>query len=534
MQSFLHNLTQNYKGGKKMKKLKSIIGIIMSLVMVISFSAFTMSSAPAKKIDTSKFVTINMLVLGNKPTNGQLEQAQAKWNAIFKAKVNANLKLTWVEWTDWYTKYNLLLASGSKGIDLITSASDWLDMWPNAQKGAFMNLDALLPIYAPKTWASIPKNDWSECKYNGKIIAIPEDQYTQWINHGFIYRGDWAKEFGITKPISSWTELGQYFQDIKDKKPDVTPWDAAGNAYAATGGLASFWFNSKTTNIGIDPVPGGIFYGKSSKDPYTVVSALMDGNTLVDFAKTMKDWGDKGYWSEDVLNNKADNWVKMKAGTSGANQHHTQTYVGTYHEMELAQPGANNQFFAFGQENGNLVKMSITHGAMCVAAKSANPERALMVYDLIRNDPQVYKLINYGVEGQSYVIKNGMRDLPANYNFDKQNFYADFWGGRNDKLEIPSATIYPKYKELYASYDKIASPYAYGRFVFNKQPIEAELAAMSDVINQNMNAISFGKAGDPVQAVADFRTQLKAAGYDKALAEVQKQMNAYKKLVTGK
>jgi putative aldouronate transport system substrate-binding protein len=175
--------------------------------------------------------------------------------------------------------------------------------------------------------------------------------------------------------------------------------------------------------------------------------------------------------------------------------------------------------------------MSITHGATSLGAHSKNPERALMVYDLIRNDAELYKLFNYGMEGVQYVIKDGKRALPDGYNQDRDGFYTDFWGGRNDKLEIPSTTIYPKYKELYAEYDKIKKPYPYGRLVFNRTPVENEIAAIADVVNRLLPAISCGKAGDPVKAVEDFRAQLKQAGFDKYMAEVQRQMDDYKKLL---
>jgi putative aldouronate transport system substrate-binding protein len=138
------------------------------------------------------------------------------------------------------------------------------------------------------------------------------------------------------------------------------------------------------------------------------------------------------------------------------------------------------------------------------------------------------------MEGVQYEVKDGKRTLPAAYNADKDGFYTDFWGGRNDKLEIPSATIYPNYKDIFAANDKIKTVYPYGRFVFNKQAVENEIAAIGDVITKNVPAISVGKAGDPEKAVTEFRNQLKKAGYDKYLAEVQKQMNDYKKLVTGK
>lgn len=519
-----------------MIKRKKIMSVILTLSVAMSLAACKKDPVQPTtgdgKIDTSKFVNINYVVLGNKPTNGQLEKVQEKWNEYLKEKVNASLEFKWVEWTDWYTKYNLLLASG-EALDLITTASDWLDLWPNAQKGAFKDLDALLPKYAPNTYAAVSKANWEQCKYNGKIVTIPEDTYTQWVNHGFIYRGDWAKEFGITSPIKDWETFGKYLQGIKDKKPGVIPWSFAGGSYSS----ASGWFQSKTQEINIDAVPTAVgtslYYGKSADDPYTVVSPYME-DTFLEYAKTMKKWGDAGYWRQDSLNYKGDGWAEMKAGQTGVRQHHTQTYVNEYTNFEKLQPGADLQFFPFSAESNNLVEMTITHGATSVGAHSKNPERALMVYDLIRTDEKMYRYINYGIEGVQYVVKDGKLDRPASYDLTKDQFYTDFWGGRNDKLELPNVNIYPKYKEVYAGYDKIKKPYPYGRFAFNKQPVEAEIAALTEVSSKYLPSISLGKFDDPTKAVEEFRSKLKAAGFDKVKAEVQKQMDEYKKLVSSK
>lgn len=533
-----------------MRKIVKILALVLAVALAVSLAACgssntgsnaqstssaaaaqSTSAADSKATETSKFVRLSYVMLGDPPTNGQLEKVQAKWNEIFKSKINAELTLKWVEWADWYTKYNLLLASGEP-LDLITTASDWLDLWPNAQKGAFMNLDDLLPKYAPKTWEEVPKEDWEQSKYNGKIVTIPEDHYTQWVNHGIFYRGDWAKEFGITEPIKDWETMGKYFQGIKDKKPGVIPWDVNGTKNEATDG----WVISHTDAVALDMVPTGflkVFWGKSYNEKYTAWSPIFD-QTYVDYAKMMKEWGDKGYWREDVLNYKGDTRAELKAGKSGADQHHTQTYRGLRYDMDKAQPGSELQMFAFADTRNNLISMPVTHGGTSIGAHSQNPERALMAYELIRQDQEVYRLFNWGMEGVQYVIKDGKLTSPDGYDDKRDGFYTDFWGGRMDKFELPSTTEYPGIYDIFKKYDSIKKPYPYGRFVFNKQPIEAELAAISDVTNQLGAAIAYGKAGDPVKAVDTLRSKLKAAGYDKVLAEVQKQLDAYKAVVEGK
>ncbi|ACT04114.1 DUF3502 domain-containing protein [Paenibacillus sp. JDR-2] len=476
-------------------------------------------------VDTSKFVKITYMVLGNKPTNGQFEKVLAEVNKIMKEKINAELEWKWIEWTDWQTKYNLALASGEP-VDLITIGTDWLDTWGNAQRGAFMNLDDLLPKYAPQTYNSIPQEDWAESKYNGKIVLIPEDQYTQWVNHGFFYRGDWAKEAGITEPIKDWEGIGKYLQYIKDNKPDVIPWDAVSGT-STFGGFDTSYTDNLELPISTGYLP--VFTTKSYDEKYTVNSPVFE-DTMVKYATMMKEWADKGFWREDVLNNKNDTRASLRAGLTGMDQHHTQTFGGLRVQMDKDQPGSDLQMFPFARQGGNnLLELSITHGGTSVGAHSKNPERALMAYDLIRNDEQIYHLLNYGIEGVQYEVKDGKRQQPAGYDETKDGFYSDFWGGRVDKFEIPSVTVWDQLEETYyAEYDKIKKAYPYGQFVFDKTPVEAELTAITQVTGEMGPAIAYGKAGDPVKAVEQFRSKLKTAGYDKVLAELQKQMDAYK------
>jgi putative aldouronate transport system substrate-binding protein len=512
-----------------MQKFVKVLALVLLCGLALNMTVW------AADADTSKFVKINMLVLGNRPTNGQEEAVQAKWNELLKAKVNANLELKWIDWTDWYTKYNLILASGEP-LDLITIATDWLDTWPNAQRGAFMALDELLPKYAPLTWKEVSPASWAECKYEGKIYFIPEDHYTQWINHGLYYRGDWAKEFGLPVPLVTWENLGKYLQGVKDKK-GIVPWDA--NGVEKTRPMIEGWFNSHTDSIELPMVPTGavlgVFMAKSAEEYYKVVSPVFD-ETFMDFAKLMKQWGDAGYWREDVLNFKGDTRAELRAGQTGMDAHHTQTFRSLRVDMDKDQPGSELQMFAFAEaENrNNLISMSISHGGTAVGAHSKNPERALMVYEVIRQDEQMYRLLNYGMEGVQYVIENGVMKRPAGYDNTRDGFWSDFWGGRVDRFELPSDTIWSGMPEIYARYDKIKKPFPYGRFVFNKTPVEAELAAISDVANQLAPGIAFGKAGDPVKAVEELRTKLKQAGFDKVTAELQKQLDEYRKLVEGK
>lgn len=492
----------------------------------------TASSDAAAAIDTSEHVVVTYMTTGGAPEGNMTEEMLNQLNAILTEKVNAELEIYYIDWTDYLSNYNLTLARMDGTVDLVGTASDWLDAWPNAKNGAFLELsEDMLKTYAPKTWASVSPEHWDLCKYNGEIYLMPEDNYAQWTNHGYAYRLDWAKEAGLANGVHSWEDLTTYFKYVKETYPDVIPWDSDGTQY---GQMVSGWIESHSQYVPIDGINSGAMWGGKKDDLYTVYSPFMtDTDSLVEYAKMMKEWDEIGVWKTDVLNNTAsDNREDFKIGRVAAEQHHTQTWTDLCSHKDgytiYDDPKAETGFFYFGEETKNIVALSITHGAMAVSAASKNPERALMVYDLLRNDPDCYRLINYGVEGVSYEIdENGMRKNPEGYDGNRDGITTNFWWGRNDDLELKdSALNWDAINALYAEYDKIKIDYPYGQFVPNVDDIQSKIENINDIHTTYMKQISFGKyQGSAEDIVAEYQAALQKAGIDDVTAELQRQFD---------
>lgn len=494
--------------------------------------------SPAADIDTSEHVVITYMTTGDAPsgTKEKYEEMMAELNKILTEKVNAELDINFISWTDYLSNYNLTLARMDGTVDLVGTASDWLDAWPNAKNGALLELsEDMLKTYAPKTWESVPAQNWELCKYNGEIYLIPEDNYAQWTNHGFCYRLDWAREAGLEDGVHSWEDLTAYFKYVKETYPDIIPWDSNGSQY---GTLVGGWISSHSDYVSIDGINAGAMWGGMRDDLYTVYSPYMtDTDSLVEFAKMMKEWDEIGVWQTDVLNNRSDsNRDDYRVGKVAAEQHHTQTWTDLvshtpantiYDTDEDAETG----FFYFGEETGNITALSITHGAMAISAGSQNPERALMVYDLLRNDPECYRLFCYGIEGVSYEITaDGLRTTPEGYNQDTDSIAntTNFWWGRNDDLEIKDASRdWDKIDAMYEEYDKIKIEYPYGQFVAEIDNIQAQIQNINEIHERYMKQIAYGKySGTAEDIVAEYQAALQAAGIDDVTAELQSQFDA--------
>ncbi len=490
-------------------------------------------------VDTSEHVVITYLTTGDKPTGEaakRLHETIAELNEILNEKVNAELNIDFVEWDNYLENYNARLALLDGSVDLVGASTDWLDGWTNAKKGMFLPLtDDMLKRYAPLTYESVSPEHWDMCRYNDEIYFMPEDNYTQWTNHGFIYRQDLAEKLGLTKGIHNWEDLTTYLENVKKEFPELKEaWDADGTQYM---NLSEGWIISHSDFIPIQGICASNLWGGTLDDPYTlVVPAMTDTDTFVEFARLMKEWDAAGVWPADVLTNTAnDNREEYRKGMVATEQHHSQTYANLCSLLDenilyKENPEASSGFFYFGEENGNLVAQVITHGAMAVSAASEHPERALMVYDLLRNDPACYKLICYGIEGVSYSInEQGLRGKPDDYNPETDNIYdiTNFWWGRNDNIEIRDAdTNWDIVDELYASYEKKKTDYPYGQFIPDETEIEGKIEKCNQIYAGYMSKIAYGKYdGSAEDIINQMQDELALEGIDDVTAVLQEQIN---------
>lgn len=510
------------------RKAISIILVLITLISCISCGIRRDSSTNiGANIDFSDPpVVITYLTIGDKPTNGQTEEVIDRLNKILIKNLNAKLDIYYIGWNDYQKNYNKTLDRDDVDIDLVATSTDWLDMWPNVKRGNFLPLtEEMLKTYCPNTYKNVSKTVWYECSYKGDIYVVPENEYTQWTNQGFIYRKDLLKDSGIEE-VKSWEDLTTYLAHVKAKHPTMIPWDADGsNTVIALGYLMS-----KSDYVPIYEVSNHGIWGAYASDKRTIVSPYYEGQEFVDFAKLMKKWNSMGVWKDD-LNTHGDNDEEFFHGESALLQYHTQTfYTEIKPTINATLPDAEPVFYWFGKESGNLLRTSILHGAMAVSKNSKNPERALMVYDYIRNNEECYRLMRFGIEGKQYEVdEKGMLVKPSGYNYDRDSIVTNFWWGRRDEFELLDASYALKeYYALVNEYERYDIEYPWDSVPFSFYITEEELEPVLKVFDEYLPEICYGKYEETAEEeVALFREKLKEAGIEEITSKFQKILNTH-------
>ena len=499
----------------------------LSLFFAVLFFCVSCNRTTASS-SSGQPATITMLLLGSTPTNGRHAAAIERINAITSERIGATLRTRYIEWADWQNQYQLALASQDPSLDLIMASTTWLFAREIIRRGGFYAMTPeMIQTNAPITWREVPASHWDLCTEDGKIWFFPEDQYSQYTNHGMMWRLDWAREGGLNS-VDRFEDLEKYWDIVKANHPEAVPWDINGAEYFDLGLFNGYFYGNLPVQniIGANAGNFGIFQFLAN-DPYTVVSYYMDGNQLVDAANLFHRWGQKGFWRDDVLNYRGETRNLFFSGLSGSDQHHTQTYIGSRERMDREQPGSEIQFYWWGKENNNVYKDLLTHGAMAINAASRNAVKAIQMYELLRNDQQIYTLYNFGIENVDYVVVSpGVFTRPAGFNDFTDGLEANFWGGRVDKFEPIWDTTWSGKVAFMQNLNTFAKDYPLEKFSFDNNVVAAEMAAIGDVCATYLPAIHFGKTANPERAVADFRAALQRAGYDRVKTELQSQLTA--------
>lgn len=459
-------------------------------------------------LDTSKEVELSMYFISDRPA--KQDEVEENFNKIFKEKLNCTLKTNWIAWSDYANKYPLLFSSGEE-FDLAYTAT-WLGFSSYATKGGFMNLDELWPTYAPNNWAMQSEAAKTQATIDGHLYVIPTLLAT-YSAYGPYYRT--VFEDGAVKyegEMNSFEDMEKYCEWVKENTSITTPYQL----YSSGLELDDMW-NGANGRYGIR--------GTSwlSVDPYADTFTLVpwyEREDAIDYLTMTKRWCDKGFWSKSALSDTDS--TKCQNGLAAMAVHN----VDTYQSRAIDKPEWEWKFTNLVKDVSNL---PFTQDACVIPSTSKNPERALALWDLLTTDEEAYRAFAYGIEGKSYEIIDGQ---VKSINTDD---YAGtgMWAVRTTEFNLPSYGAPEDITTMKADWDKYIegvgnkqSQYLSG-WVPDTTAIETEYAACTAAINQYWWPLECGSVEDLQAGLDEYTEKMKAAGSEKVIAELQKQLDEF-------
>ncbi|CAI6085801.1 ABC transporter substrate-binding protein [Cohnella rhizoplanae] len=474
------------------------------------------ASSPAASanadIDTSKEVTLKMVLLGAKPAD--FDEVYGEVNKRMKGKINATLDVSFIDWGEYEQKYPLLFAA-SEDIDLAFSAN-WNKYSQIATKNGYLELtEEMLQKYAPQTWEKEPKVAWEQAKVNGKVYMVPQDQFEY--EHKLVaIRGDLREKYGIPE-IKTLDDYHSFLATISSKDKSIIPSMGAGE-----GSWLDFTQPNEFYHLSY-PLP--IVY--KITDASGKLMSYADTPEYTQYIERMYKAAQAGAWQKDAIVSKLDRKQAFIDGKLASLEWNIGTLTTTKVSIANAHPDWKIEIVDLSADKKRLLLPYIGNG-MSVAASSKNPERALMALDLLRYDQEIHDLTNYGIEGKHYekVGDDQFKSLEASANFPAMSVCPWGWNSLNERTDV---TIADERNAIMEQFKANTVNHPLQMFVFDDSAVKNEEAAINNIMDTYGKPLRFGlvEPNDPKRGVKAFQEKLKVAGIEKVIAEMQKQADAF-------
>lgn len=428
-------------------------------------------------------------------------------NKYLKEKINATVNLKPLTFDEYEPKLNAMLAA-NENFDIAWSSKGWLGNYqPYIDKGAYLEItDNMISTYAPEARANIPDKFWPDMKAaDGKVYGFPIYQIAA-KQKSLVIQKRFVDKYNLDlSSIQSYKDIEPFLKTIKENEQDIVPLGLAQNS----NGL----FVDRNA---VAPDGAAVSYRKD--DPsYTMITFIESLEAKKEYFQTMRSWYQAGYINKDapVLQNINDLKGKGKVAVALEFTSKPGGEIG-----EKAINGGNDVVYV---PISDSYFTGITSAMHVISKSSKNPERALMLLNLLNTDKYLYNLICNGIEGKHYNKIDDIFIEPIENSGYAPNGDWVFGNQFNAYLK-PGQT--PDTWEKTIELNNNAIVPASNGFSFNEENVKAEGANINAVRNEYSTALETG-AVNPDKILPEYINKLKASGIEKYDAEVNAQWEAF-------
>ena len=491
-----------------MDKTKFMALVLLTTLLVAVTALFAGCGSKENSLtedDMSQPVELVWYCMGPPPVD--LPLVMEKLNDYTKQKLNCTVKLNMIDYGDYGTKMKMIALS-NENYDIAFTCNWAFDYNRNAASGTFLQLDGIIEKCAPKLLDSCPSEFWRGTKVQGKTYGVPYNTTTASVMAYYI---DKSMLQGVIDPAM----LGQYkafpemlpvLEKVKAAHPGVTMYKP----------FAWFDFNDKFDFIKGNLFPGAVRLNDKNckvfnqwEDPE--VSAALDINRLA-FQKglTYKEERTQTDAMADFRNKKLFCYIANYAPYADIAA--TRDYKLDVMCLPVAERPITNTD-------------SCTGALYAVSVNSKHPARALMFLELLNSDKYLRNLIGFGIEGTHYkkLSANVIEKTERAKDYSMPNWYL----GNLFLLYLENGDPADKWQK-YADFNKTAIMSPLLGFTFDAQPVSAEVSAISNAVDEYAIYLAYGQS-DPKKMLPEFQKKIKNSGVDKVLAEMQRQIDAWRK-----
>ena len=426
-------------------------------------------------------------------------------NGILNKQYGLNLDFQIVDFGTYNDKMNMMISS-QENFDLCMTTASWLNLYlPNVAKGAFVDITDLIDKDAPQLRQILPDFCFQQAKVNGRVYAIPNYQIC-YNSGGVQVKTPLLEKYGFSlDSVKKYEDMEPLLEKLKKGEPGFYPtsWEVG-------------TLDLGNNNVVVDSI-GNIQVGFSKSDPSMKVSFLQDSyKAVTDLANK---WWKAGYIRQDR--------GIVQDDTADQNAGKYLTYIGCVIKPggEAERKGKTDDHSDWTQKSLQtpfISSVAVRATMTAVSSSSKNPDAAVKMIGAMNENKDVFNALNFGLEGSSYTLSSEGKvvqktDAPYWYNaawaFGDQ-FNALLMDGQQDGIWEETDKI-----------NRNAEVSPISGFSFDQTPVSSEIAKISAVYQEYQYMQFFDNYTDRYK---EFITKLDQAGMPAYVAEMQKQLDAWR------
>ena len=486
-----------------MKYVKAAIALLMALITSAGIltgcsEQYNASSTSGVQQDN---ISLKWYFMGNFPQPEQ-ERIFEEVNKMLLDKIGVTCEFMAMSWGDFESKMSRVISSGEE-FDVCYTSNFTNNYYQNVAKGSFVPLDDLLETYAPKTFASIDSEYWDAVRINGKIYGVINQQVFANTPTVQIPK-ELAEKYELDLNSSlngNFANLTPFLEKVHKDQPELA---------VRIGGIYTSY-----DCLGGTDIPGAI----KRDDKTLTVFNQFESEEYLSAVNTIREWNEKGYThGEEYL---------MSQPTSIPGKLIWSAEIDGCYKPSNTTVDANGISVVnipFGKPL--LGTPNITGTMQAISITSQHPEKAMEMLEIFNTDQDAYMLLNYGMKGEHWDTDE--EGFLVN-NLEKSKNYSPTvnWMFATNFMQIPFAHegsgIWERTKQY--NNDAQRSP-AFG-FSFNAEPVKNEISKCSVVIDTYEPGLKLGVYTE--EEVQQMQAELKKAGVDQIIEEMQKQVDQWAK-----
>jgi putative aldouronate transport system substrate-binding protein len=523
-----------------------------AFILIAASTLFLAGGAIAQK-KAGEPVTISWYIEGGgQPADTDMVLAEV--NKILGPKIGVNLKLVVLPWADYNNKMQVMLAAG-EDFDLCFTSNWSFDYATNVGKGLFLPLDELLKQYGKDYASYVPETVRSATKVKGKNYAFVNYQLS-YMYENKIVQADVADAAGFNQlKVKKLEDYESLLAWIAKNKPKMYPWGQFANDASDQLNASQLYYGFE--NLISTRVPSAIRVNDKSLKVFNQFASP----EFEAYFKLMRKWNQAGYIKPDQLSIDDSDAIRQQGlvGVFGMNRWgpsfeadgktlsrpiQAEGGLKVYRDPfpsnldvsgKLAWQTVVDSWKKAGTARPTLQTGSILGTLTAVNAQSKHPAEAVKFFDLLfSNDPdgkKVLELLKFGILGTHYdmdpkdsnriIEKPRMKD---SWNYDilwetgPGNIKGFTWKNENDVV-----------KEAWRTLNKSAPASPALGFTVDSSKLTNQLAAVASVVQEYYSGLLLGVYPDVDKTLKEFRAKLDAAGAGQIVAEIQRQLDDWKK-----